>query len=82
MRTSGVVPFDPVGNSSASFGEAAEVVQPDTFFFETTEEALDEPVLLRRVGSDELLTKPVIAASGAKAPALEDESVIASNYRG
>ena len=82
MRTPGVVPFDPLGNSSASFGEAAKVMQPDALFLETTKEALDEAILLWRIGRNELLAQPVIAAGGAKAPALEDEAVIAANYRG
>src|ERR1700733_13159442 len=81
MRTSGVIPFDPVGNSSTSFGEAAKIMQPDALFLETTKEALDEAVLLWRVGCNELLTQPVIAASGAKAPALEDESIVTAYYR-
>ena len=76
MRTPGVVPFDPLSNGGASFGKAAEVMQPDALFLETTKEALDEAVLLWRIGCNELLAQPVIAASGAKTPALEDESIV------
>jgi hypothetical protein len=72
MRTPGVVPFDPLGNGGASFGEGAEVMQPDTLLFETAEEALYETILLGRIGRNELQAQPAIAASGAKAPALED----------
>jgi hypothetical protein len=72
VRASVVVPFDPLSNGGASFGETAEVVQPDALLFKTTKEALDEAVLLGRIGCDEFLAQPVIAASGAKAPALED----------
>jgi hypothetical protein len=50
MRTPGVVPFDPLSNGGASFGEAAEVVQPDALLFETAKEALDEAILLGRKG--------------------------------
>src|SRR5580704_1122675 len=81
MRTPGVVPFDPLGNSGASFGEAAEIVQPDALLFKATKEALDETILLRRIGRNEFLTEPVIAAGGAKAPALEDESIVTTYYR-
>ena len=81
MRTLGVVPFDPLSNGAASFGEATEVVQPHALFLETSKEALDEAILLGRIGRNELLAQPVIAAGGAKAPALEDEAVIAANYR-
>jgi hypothetical protein len=45
-----VVTFDLRGNGGAGFGEAAEVVQPDTLLFETAEEALDETILLGRIG--------------------------------
>jgi hypothetical protein len=38
VRAPGVVPLDPLGNGGASFGEAAEVMQPDTLPFETTKE--------------------------------------------
>jgi hypothetical protein len=54
MRASGVVPLDPLVNGSASFGEAVEVVQPDALLLETTKEALDEAVLLWRIGCNEL----------------------------
>src|ERR1700728_44443 len=81
MRTPGVVPFDPFSNGAASFGEAAEVVQPNALLFETSKEALDETILLGRIGRNELLAQPVIAAGGAKAPALEDESIVAAYYR-
>jgi hypothetical protein len=76
MRTPGIVLFDPLSNGAASFGEAAEVVQPDALLFETSKEALDEAVLLGRIGRNELLAQPVIAAGSAKAPALEDEAVV------
>ena len=66
MRTPGVVPFDPLGNGSATFGEAAEVVQPDALLFKTTKEALDEPVLLRDIGSEKLQTEPVIGQAARK----------------
>ena len=70
MRTPGVVPFDPLSNGGASFGEAAKVVQPDAFLLETAKEPLDETIWLRRIGRNELLAQPVIVAGGAKAPAL------------
>ena len=82
MRAPGVVPLNPLSNGGASFGEAAEGMEPDALLLETTKEALDEAILLWCIGCNELLTQPVIAASGAKAPALEDEPVVAPNYRG
>src|SRR5271167_2367208 len=81
MRTPGVIPFDPLSNGGTSFGEAAEVVQPDTLLLETAKEALDEAILLGRIGRNELLAQPVIATGGAKAPALEDKSIVTAYYR-
>ena len=81
MGPFGVIPFDPVSNSCAGFGETGEVTLPDTLLFEATKEAFDEAVLFGRVGCDELLAQTVIAAGGAKTPALKDESVVASDYR-
>ena len=46
----GVVPFDPVSNGSAGFGEAGEVMLPDALFFEAAKEAFDETVLLGCIG--------------------------------
>lgn len=56
-------------------------MQPDAFLFKTTKEALDETIPLQRMWRNELLTQRVMAASGAKAPALKNQSVIAANYR-
>jgi hypothetical protein len=67
--------MNPVSNGSASFGEVAEVVLPDTFLLEAAEKPLDDSILLRRIGSDELLAQPVVAAWGAKAPALKDQTL-------
>src|SRR5580693_10672157 len=81
MRTAGVVPLNPFSKRRASLGEAAKVVQQDALFFETTKEALDETVLLGRMGRDELLTQPLITAGGTKAPTLKDQPIIAAQHR-
>jgi hypothetical protein len=73
VRALGVVPFDPLGNSTASFGETGEVMQPDALL-EITKEALDEALALER---NELLTQTVIAARRCEsAGSLEDEAVV------
>src|ERR1700691_5277196 len=64
VRPFGVIPFDPLSNGGAGFGEAGEVMLPDTLFFEAAKEAFDEAVLFGRVGRDELLRQTVIAAGG------------------
>lgn len=66
MRRPGVVPFDPLSSSGASFGEGAKGMQLDGLFLETKEGALDETILLGSIGRDELLAQAVIAASGAE----------------
>ena len=81
VRSLGVVPLDPLSNGSAGFGEVAEVVLPNTLLLETAKEALHEPVLLRRLGSHELLAQTVVVAGGAKAPALEDQAIVAAYQR-
>ena len=72
MRPFGVVPFDPVSNSGAGFGEAGEVMLPDTLLFEATKEAFDEAVLFGGVGCDELLRQMIVAAGSTKTPALKN----------
>src|ERR1700728_1339273 len=81
MRAPGVVPFDPLSDGIASFGETAEVIQPDAFLFEATEETFEEAIFFGGIGRNELLAQPVIAAGGAKAPTLEDESIVTAYYR-
>src|SRR5271156_5994905 len=81
MRPFGVIPFDPLSNGGAGFGEAGEVMLPDAFFFEAAKEALDEAVLFGHVGRDELLRQTVIAAGGAKTPALKNQSIVAAYHR-
>ena len=76
MGPFGVVPFDPLSNGGAGFGEAGEVMLPDTLLFEATKEAFDEAVLFGSIRRDELLAQAVIAASGVKTPALKDEAIL------
>ena len=80
MGPFGVVPFDPLSSGGAGFAEAGEVMLLDALFFEAAKEAFDESVLFGRVGCDELLAQTVIAAGGAKPPALKDEAVIRAHY--
>lgn len=79
VRSPVVVPVDPAPDGVLGMGEAAEVVLPDALLLEASEEAFDEPVLLRRVGRHELLLEAVVAAGGSESLALEDEAVVASD---
>src|SRR5262249_27889949 len=54
---------------------------PDTLLFYAAEEPLDDPVLLRRVGSDELLGEPIVPARRPKPPALIDQAIVGADDR-
>src|SRR5262245_38522518 len=77
-----VVPADPRGQLTPRVVEAGEVVLPDTFFLQAAEEALDDAVLLWRVGRDELLGEPVVATRCPKPPALVDQAVVRADDGG
>src|SRR6516164_6058348 len=79
MRPELVVPVNPVGHCGPRLGEACEVVLPGALFLEAPEEALNDSVLLGSVRSDELLGETVVFARGAKALALENESIVGAN---
>ncbi len=81
MRPLLVVEADPAGDRRLRMSEGAEDLDPDALLLEAAEEALDQAVLLRRVWRDEFLLQSVVAAGGAEAAALEDQSVIAANDR-
>src|SRR5262245_62575692 len=70
MRSVGVVPADPFRDLAPSLREVLEDVLPDTLFLETAEEALDDPVLFRRVGRDELLAHAIVPTGRPEAPTL------------
>ena len=76
MRSLTVVELDPSRHVPAGGLEVREVVQPDALFLERSEETLDQPVLLGRVGSDKLLVEPVEARRLPESLGLEDEPVI------
>ena len=57
-----VIPLDPFGNYSLRFFKGPEIMLPDAFFLETSEESLDNSILLRRVRRYELL-RQIISVS-------------------
>lgn len=63
-----VVVLDPVADGLSRFREGAEVVLPYALFLQAAEEALNDAVLLRGVGGDELLGEAVVA-EGRSEPA-------------
>ena len=72
MRAFVVVPLDPVPNDPPRLLKRLERLLPDTLFFETTKEPLNDPVLLRRVGRDELLLQSIVVAGLPEPPTLKD----------
>src|SRR4029453_2202108 len=70
--------MDPRAKRQPGFREVREVVRPDAFLFEASEEALDKRILFRRIRGDELLAQPVVPTGGPKASALIDEPVAAA----
>src|SRR5262245_38353324 len=60
MRTRLVVPSDPAAEGPPRLGKTREGVQPHALLLRAAEEALHDPVLLRRVGRDELLAQSVV----------------------
>src|SRR5262245_66614348 len=76
-----VVPADPRAQLAPRVVEAGEVVLPDAFLLQTAEEALDDAVLLRRVGRDEFLGQPIVAARRPKPATLIDQAVAGANRR-
>lgn len=81
MRASLVVPRNPTGYCPFRFLEAREIVLPDAFLLQTPEEALDHPVLLRRVGRDKLLLQVIIFACLPKPATLKNKSVVVAENR-
>jgi len=61
--------------------DGGKVVLPSAFIFERPKESLDNTILLRSVGRDELLRKSIEPARLAKPSALKDETVVASDGR-
>src|SRR5512146_1145225 len=81
MRPLLVVPLEPVANDPPRLLKCLERVLPDTLFFQTPKEPLDDPILLRRVRCNELLLQPIIPARLPKASTLEDQAVVAAEDR-
>ncbi len=66
-----VVELDPVANDTAGTWQGLEVVAVDAMLLQRADYPIDQPILLRRAGHDELLLQAIaldkccIAATGA-----------------
>lgn len=76
-----VKPVYPGADPTSGLADGGKVVLPSAFFFERPKESLDNTILPRSVGRDELLRKPIEPARLAKPSALKDETVVASDGR-
>ena len=76
-----VVPPDPTLQLLACLAETLEVVLPDTFFFQTAKESLDQPILLRRIGCDVFLLQPIKLASFSESTALKYQTIVTADDR-
>ena len=52
--------LQPVPNDRPRLLERLKHVLPDTFFFQTAKELLDDPILFRCIGRDELLLQLIV----------------------
>ena len=73
-----VVPVHPVPNDPPRLLKRLERVLPDALFFQTPKEPLNQPILFRRIGRNELLLQPIVSTSLAKPMTLENQPVIAA----
>lgn len=78
VRSLLVVPLDPLPHLLARLFVTRKVVLPHALFFQTPEESLDQPVLLRRVGRDVLLLQPIESARLSESPTLKHQPIIAA----
>ena len=67
-----VVELYPVADRAACMRQAFEAMMIDALLFEGTDQAFHHPVLLRAMGSDELLLQAVAADKLGVSPRRED----------
>lgn len=65
MRSLAVVATNPGSDDTLGLGQGFKPMLPDALFLQTLDEPFHDPVLLRCVGSDELLDQPV-ASNGVR----------------
>ena len=82
MRAFLLVPLDPAPNDPPRLLKCLEHVLPDTLLFQAPKEPFEHPVLLWRIGRDELLLQAIVATGLPKPPTLEDPTIVASMHGG
>ena len=76
-----VIPVDPVPNDPPRLLKGLERVLPDALLFQTPKKPFDHPVLLWRVGRDELLLETIVATGLPESLTLKDQVVVAPEDR-
>ncbi|GJL61322.1 MAG: hypothetical protein NPIRA03_41790 [Nitrospirales bacterium] len=67
-----VVPSNPSIDPLLGFLEATQLMLPDALLLETSKKPFNEPILLRRVRGNTLLTQAIVSTGLSKAAALKD----------
>jgi len=73
-----VAPVNQVSNDPPRLLKRLERVLPDTLVFQASKEPLNQPILLGRIGCNELLLQPIVSTGLAKPATLENQPVIAT----
>lgn len=76
-----VIPVAPVPNDPPRLLKHLERMLPDTLVFHASKESLNQPILLGRIGRDELLLQPIVSTGLVKPATVENEPVIAAEPR-
>ena len=81
MRSSLVVPVEPVPNDPPRLLKRLERVLPDALLLQTPKEPFNDPVLFRRIGRNEFLVQAIVATGLPKPPTLKDQPIVAPQHR-
>ena len=76
MRAPVVVEVNPVPDEATGVLQGLEAMPMHVLLLERADHALDQAVLLRAVGRDELLAQPVAPDQGREAAAGEDQPIV------
>ncbi|CAM8624888.1 hypothetical protein MCEMIE11_00275 [Burkholderiales bacterium] len=82
MRPALVIKPNPVTDYSIGMLQSLKPFTMNTLLFQSSDYALDHPVLLRTVGRDELLLQAVASEQGCEASAGKDQAIVRAKQEG
>ena len=82
MRPALVVKPNPVTDDSIGMLQGLKSLTMDALLSQSSDHALDHPVLLGTVGRDELLLQAIAPDQGSEATAGEDQAIVRSKQKG